>query len=74
MEVPYLGPGETVTLQVLNGPNIDSVRSAEGPAKLIDVMHQRVFPKWFRLIVAVTLLVGVGTIGYGILSLIRLTV
>lgn len=70
MKVPYLGPGETITLQILNGPNIDSVRSVEGPAKLIDVVHQRVFPKWFRVLVAAVMLIGVGTIGYGLLALV----
>src|SRR3954468_11193690 len=45
MEIPYLGPGETFTVQILNGPNIDTVRSLEGPAKMVPVIHQRVYPK-----------------------------
>jgi hypothetical protein len=73
MEVPYLGPGETITLQILNGPVIDSIRSAEGPARVIDVMHQRAFPKWFRILAAAVMLVGLGTIGFGILTAIRYT-
>jgi hypothetical protein len=71
MEIPYLGPGETITLQILNGPNIETVRSAEGAAKLIGVVHQRVFPKWFRALIAMVMLVGVATVGYAILTLIR---
>ena len=65
MEIPYIGPRETVTVQILNGPNIDTVRSIEGPAKVVDVIHQRVFPKWVNALVLVLMLVGVVTVLYG---------
>ena len=66
MDIPYIGPRETVTVQILNGPNIDTVRSLEGPAKIVDVIHQRVFPKWFNAVVLVLMLVGLVTLAYGI--------
>jgi hypothetical protein len=62
MEIPYLGPPETVTVQILNGPNIETVRSLEGPAKLVPVIHQRVFPKWFNLAALALVLVGLATV------------
>jgi hypothetical protein len=34
-------------------------------------VHQRVFPKWFRALIAMVMLVGVATVGYAILTLIR---
>jgi hypothetical protein len=65
VEFPYVGPGETITVQILNGPNIDSVRAAEGPAKVVAVIHQRVFPKWLIGILWILVLTGFGTIIYG---------
>lgn len=46
LQLPYLGPGENVTVQILNGPNVESVRSREGPAKTVPVIHQRLYPPW----------------------------
>ena len=66
LEVAYLGPGETLTVQILNGPNIDSVRAQEGPAKLVPVIHQRVFPKWFNGLALIFMLIGFGTTIYAI--------
>lgn len=70
MEIPYLGPRETITVQILNGPNIETVRSLEGPAKFVPVIHQRVFPKWFNITALLLMLVGLATIAYGVLRLI----
>ena len=47
-----------ITLQVLNGPNIDSVRSEDGAAKAVPVTHQRLFPKWMQFVLASILLFG----------------
>jgi hypothetical protein len=69
VEFPYVGPGETITVQILNGPNIDSVRSAEGPAKVVHVIHQRVFPKWLIIITWMLVLMGFGTLFYTLLKL-----
>ena len=71
MEIPYLGPAETVTVQILNGPNIDTVRSLEAPAKVVPVIHQRVFPKWFNATVLILFFVGLATACYGIAMLAR---
>jgi hypothetical protein len=71
IEVAYLGPRETVTVQILNGPNIDTVRSMEGPAKVVDVIHQRVFPKWINAVVLALMLVGLVTVAYGAVQLSR---
>jgi hypothetical protein len=70
MEIPYIGPRETVTVQILNGPNIDTVRSLEGPARVVDVIHQRVFPKWVNALMLVLVLVGFVTLIYGAVRLI----
>jgi hypothetical protein len=70
LEFPYVGPGETITVQILNGPNIDSVRSAEGTAKVVQVIHQRVFPKWLSATIWVLVLTGFGTVVYTALTLI----
>jgi hypothetical protein len=70
MEIPYIGPREVVTVQILNGPNIDTVRSLEGPAKVLDVIHQRLFPKWVNWVVGSLMLLGLGTVAYGIIVLL----
>lgn len=74
MEIPYIGPGETVTVQILNGPNINTVRSLEGPAKFLNVIHQRISPKWVNWIVGLLMLVGLGTAVYTLIELIRLII
>ncbi len=48
VEIPFISPGEVVTLQVLNGPPIDSVRSAGGSGRLVPVIHQRLYPRWLQ--------------------------
>jgi hypothetical protein len=70
MEIPYLGPGETVTVQILNGPSINTVRALEGPAKVVNVIHQRVFPRWLNRFILLLLLVGVMTVLYAIVRAI----
>ncbi|MCF8707262.1 hypothetical protein [Rhizorhapis sp. SPR117] len=71
LEMPYLGPGEIVTVQVLNGPLIDTVRSLEGPAKMVPVIHQRLLPKWFNLAALTLLIIGLITAIYGLYSVAR---
>ena len=74
MEIPFLGPAETVTVQILNGPNIDTVRSLEGPAKVVSVIHQRVYPKWFNATVLLLFFVGFATTCYGLIALARVLI
>jgi hypothetical protein len=66
LEIPYVGPGEVITLQVLNGPIIDTVRSLEGPAKLVPVMHQRIYPKSFNVAALILTVVGLATVCYAL--------
>jgi hypothetical protein len=61
LKVPYLGPKENLAVQLLNGPVIDSVRCAEGPAKYVDVVHQRLYPTWFNAAVAALLIWGMAS-------------
>ena len=66
LEIDYLGPSETVTVQILNGPLIDTIRSLEGPAKMVPVMHQRIYPAWFNLAAFAMMTVGLATVLYGV--------
>lgn len=59
VEIPFIAPKELITLQVLNGPMIDSVRSEDGTARQVPVTHQRIFPKWFQAIVIALMLFGI---------------
>ena len=65
VEIPFLGPGETVTLQTLNGPNISTIRAREGAAKIVDVHCQRVLPSWFNFASLALVLLGIATAIYG---------
>jgi len=69
LEIPYVGPGEIITIQVLNGPQIETIRSIEGPAKIVPVLHQRIFPAWFNRLVLILTLVGLVTCAYGLYSI-----
>lgn len=71
LELGFLGPGEHVTVQILNGPQIASVRALEGAAKAVPVIHQRLFPRWVQISVAVLMLVGLVTVTYGIFIVIQ---
>lgn len=66
MEVPFLGPNETVTVQILNGPQIASVRASEGPAKHIPIIHQRIYPKSFTRFLLFLMSVGAITTVYAL--------
>ena len=68
LKVPYLGPKENLAVQLLNGPVIDSVRSSEGSAKYVDVMHQRVYPTWLNVTVVGLIIWGLASALYVIIS------
>jgi hypothetical protein len=72
LELGFLGPGENVSVQILNGPQIASVRAREGPAKPVPVVHQRVFPRWVNATVLALTTIGVITVGYALFVLLRL--
>lgn len=69
LELRFLGPGENVVIQVLNGPQIASVRAKEGPAKTVPVIHQRLYPKWFNRMAVFLTLTGLITLAYGAVTL-----
>lgn len=64
LKVPYLGPKGNLAVQLLNGPVIDSVRSSEGSAKYVEVMHQRVYPTWFNITVVGLMIWGLASALY----------
>jgi hypothetical protein len=64
LEIPFVAPKEVVTIQILNGPNIDSVRCEEGAARIVPVIHQRLFPTWVQALVVFLMLSGLVGIFY----------
>lgn len=72
-KISSLGPKEFINIQYLShikAPTLLNIRSEDGPAGLIQVQFQRIFPQWFNFSVAVLLLVGLGAILYGIAKLV----
>lgn len=59
VKMPFIAPKEVITLQILNGPFIASVRSKDGAGKLVPVRHQRLFPAWVNVVVATFMLLGI---------------
>lgn len=64
MKIPFIAPKETVTIQILNGPNINSVRCEEGFAKFVPVINQRQFPWWMNVTRVMLMLFGLLSIFY----------
>jgi hypothetical protein len=58
LEIPFVAPKEIITVQILNGPIIDSVRSEDGVARVVPVIHQRLFPRWFQAAAVALMLLG----------------
>jgi hypothetical protein len=58
LEIPFIAPKEIITLQVLNGQIVDSVRCEDGLAKAVPVTHQRLFPRWVQLTAGAIMLFG----------------
>lgn len=67
IRIGNLGSKEFVTVQLLSykiPPVILNVRSKEGPAELIQIQTQRVFPKYVRFIFIMLELIGAGFLTY----------
>ena len=64
VEIPYLSASESINIQILNGPLIDSVRSKEGQGQLVPVVHQRLIPKWIQNTAGVLAIFGLFAIFY----------
>jgi len=62
--LPFIAPKEVITIQILNGPLIDNVRSKSCGVKYVPVMYQRVYPQWFNALAAVMLVVGLFSTTY----------
>ena len=70
IKISSLGAKEFVNIQFLSHvqqPVLLTVRSADGPAQLIQVHLQRMFPKWFNASMAGLLLLGFGFALYWII-------
>lgn len=68
--LPFIAPKEVVTIQILNGPPIDNIRSKSCSVKYVPVMYQRVYPQWLNTIAAVLVVLGVFSLTYGMLQFI----
>ena len=73
IRIPILGSKEFVNIQLLSHvqePVLLNVRCAEGPAQLIQVHLQRVYPKWFQGFVGLLIILGFGFLLYWVGSAI----
>ncbi len=71
LRVPFLGPREFFTLQILSFatlPQIQNIRSKAGPASLIQVQFQRYFSRPTQLLVWALLLVGIGFAAFWVIQ------
>ncbi len=71
-KISSLGPKESINIQYLSHtkpPTLLNVRSEEGPAGLIQVQLQRMYPQWFNFSAAALFLIGLGTVLYGVAKL-----
>lgn len=66
VKVPYIAPKEMITLQILNGANIEQVRCKGGVAKFVPVMHQRLYPAWANVAAGVLMIAGLFSTVYWI--------
>lgn len=71
-KISSLGPKEFINIQYLSHtkpPTLLNVRSEEGPAGLIQVQLQRMYPQWFNVSATGLFLIGLGTVLYGVAKL-----
>jgi hypothetical protein len=69
--LPFIAPKEVVTIQILNGPPIDNIRSKSCSVKYVPVMYQRIYPQWFNALATALFVVGVFSTSYWILQLLH---
>lgn len=58
VSIPFLAPKEVITLQILNGPMIATVRCADSMGKYVPVIHQRLYSKPILTLIAFLMLCG----------------
>ena len=68
--LPFIAPKEVVTIQILNGPPIDNIRSKNCAPKYVPVMYQRVYPQWFNVLTATLFIIGMFSVTYWILKFV----
>ncbi len=69
--VPSLAHGEWLTIEFLSYaslPNLLYIRSDDGHAQVAQVLLQYLLPRWVRLLGGMAVLIGTGTLVYGILK------
>jgi hypothetical protein len=64
VKIPYIAPKEMITLQILNGANIEQVRCKGGVAKFVPIIHQRLYPAWANVIAGGLMIFGVFSVFY----------
>ena len=64
VKISYIAPKEVVTLQIINGANIEQVRCKGGVAKFVPVIHQRLYPAWANALAGALIIVGIFSIFY----------
>ena len=64
VEIPFVAPSEAITIQILNGPLINSVRSKGGFGKYVPVVHQRLYPRWMQLVSVSLTVIGILSLFY----------
>lgn len=64
VKIPYVAPKEIITLQILNGANIEQVRCKGGVAKFVPVIHQRLMPRWTNVLAGALMVCGLFSLFY----------
>ncbi len=70
LSFPFIAPKEAITIQLLNGPPIETIRCKGGAAKYVPVMYQRIFPAWFNVLALMMFFFGVFSTAYWLLILV----
>lgn len=70
VRIPFVAPKEVVTIQLLNGPMIDMVRCKEGLARVVPVIHQRLYPKYMTVAVGALMVIGIFSLAYWLTLLV----
>ena len=67
VKIPYIAPKEVMTLQILNGANIEQIRCKGGVAKFVPIIHQRLYPAWTSWLAGALITIGLFSIIYWLL-------
>ncbi len=75
VKIPNLGPKEFFTIEFLTYkaaylPELLYIRTKDGQSEFIAIQPQRIFPRWFRYLVALFIWIGIGFSVYWLISAI----